>query len=265
MKSLDREVVGRQRVLVVDDEDATRKLVSRVLCPLGVEITEALAGREALSAATLTKPSLVLLDLGLPDVDGLELLRMLRNEHPALPVVVVSGASSVDAVVDAMRMGARDYVTKPFEPQRLRVAVANGLQHLALGKRVEELEQCIDQSHPFDGIVGCSSSMGALFSTMKKLAVSSATVLIQGETGVGKELVARALHFKGKRGKGPFVELNCAAIPASLLENELFGHESEAFTGANHRRAGRIELADGGTLFLDEIGELDLASQAKLL
>jgi DNA-binding NtrC family response regulator len=252
-------------LLVVDDDALVRKSIRQTLARLTVDVRECGDGRSAIATAVEIEPAAILLDLDLPDVSGIDVLCAVKAERPDVPVIVVSGSGSVETAVEAMHRGAEDFLTKPFEPARLLAAVRNALRLSALGRRVGELEGVLDASAPFASMIGCSSTMRRLFTNLRKLTHSSATVLVQGETGVGKDLVARALHTEGQRSHGPFVEVNCAAIPSDLLENELFGHESEAFTGASHRRLGKIEAANGGTFFLDEIGDLALSSQAKLL
>jgi len=253
------------RLLIIDDEPDVRRVIRLAVRKLVDAIEECDSGGAGIASALAHPPAAVLLDLGLPDASGIDVLAAIKAEHSEVPVVVVSGSGSIENAVEAMRRGAHDFVTKPFVPERLQAALRNALRLTHLGRRVSHLEDVLASGEPFARIIGCSSSMRQLFVSLRKLARSSATVLIQGETGVGKELVARALHSEGARREQTFVEVNCAAIPAELLENELFGHESEAFTGANGRRVGKIEAANGGTLFLDEVGELDLSSQAKLL
>ena len=260
-----RREAEKRRILIVDDDADLRKAIRMTVRKLADEVDERGCGAEGIRAALADPPSVMLLDLAMPDMTGIDVLAAVKAELPDLPVIMVSGSGTVDNAVEAMRHGALDFVTKPFVPERLKAAVRNALELSALGKRVEQLESALAGGEPFAHIVGCSGSMRLLFASLRKLGRSSATVLIQGETGVGKDLVARALHTEGSRSTGPFVDVNCAAIPHDLLENELFGHESEAFTGATHRRTGKIETASGGTLFLDEVGELDLSSQAKLL
>ncbi len=250
--------------MIVDDDEDIRRSERGCLKQSGVEIEETASGGQGIGLAAGGRFDLVLLDLGLPDMDGLEVLSQIKQAVPQTPVVVVSGRDSIEAAVAAMRAGAEDFVTKPFDPARLRTAVRNALKLSALGRRVEQLESALG-ARGFAGMVGCSPALRQIASSIRKLARSSATVLIQGETGVGKDLVARAIHDEGVRASGPFVEVNCAAIPPELIENELFGHEREAFTGAERARPGKVEAADGGTLFLDEVGELAFPSQAKLL
>ncbi|RMF22351.1 MAG: sigma-54-dependent Fis family transcriptional regulator [Deltaproteobacteria bacterium] len=259
-----QEGCGRARVLIVDDDADVRLSERACLRRFAAEVEEVAAGKEAIALASGGRFDLVLLDLGLPDLDGIEVLRRIKSQAQQTAVVVVSGRDSIEAAVEAMRAGAEDFVTKPFDPARLRTAVRNALRLSALGRRVEQLESALG-ARSFAGMVGCSPGMRQLAASIRKLARSSATVLIQGETGVGKDLVARAIHDEGVRRSAPFVEVNCAAIPPELIENELFGHEREAFTGAERARPGKVELADGGTLFLDEVGELAFPSQAKLL
>jgi len=257
--------LNRTRLLIVDDDPELRELMRRIVAEIVDEIRECPDGASGAAAARTEPPSVMLLDLGLPDVGGLDVLATVKAELPDLPVVVVSGDTGIDSAVEAMRRGALDFVTKPFLPERLATSVRNALRVAELGRRLCEAEQRANETSSFADLVGCSDFMRGLVANLRELSHSSANVLIRGETGVGKELVARALHWEGPRSRGPFVELSCAAVPAGLLEGELFGHEPTAFSGVAQRRVGKIEAASGGTLFLDEIGRLDQRCQAKLL
>lgn len=219
----------------------------------------------ALREVALATPDLVLLDLVMPGRSGLELLAELTERGVRAPVIVLTAMNSVNAAVEAMKRGAADFITKPFELDALRIKVRNLLEKRELEEEVERLRDEVEDRQQLGGMVGRSDVMRALFRNVERVAKSEATVLITGESGTGKELVARAIHDLSSRAEGPFIVVNCGAIPHELIESELFGHEKGAFTGATDRRIGRLESAHGGSLFLDEIGELDPAVQVKLL
>jgi len=252
------------RVLVVDDEPGVRE--SLRMC-LRDECDVDLAGSvdEALTYIRDDPPDLVLLDLVMPGRSGFELLAELGPRSGAPAVVVLTGTMAVATAVDAMKQGAADYVTKPFEVDALRIKVRQLLERHALEREVRELRAEAESRDRLGDLLGRSESMHEVFRTIRRVAASRATVLIRGESGTGKELAARAIHQLGPRQAGPFVAVNCAGIPDALIESELFGHERGAFTDARERRIGRFEAASGGTLFLDEIGELAAPVQAKLL
>lgn len=219
-------------------------------------------GESALAAIGRRRPDAVLLDLMLPDTDGVELLRRINECAPGLPVVMMSAMGTVKAAVDALKLGACDFLEKPLEVNRLRTALANALERSRLARQVNALHGELAERYR---MVGDSLPMVQLRDTVARVAPTRVSVLVTGESGVGKELVARALHLQSDRAAEPFVALNCAAIPRELIESELFGHERGAFTGAQASRVGKLEAADGGTFFLDEVGDMSLAAQAKLL
>lgn len=249
------------RILVVDDEEGVRSFLADTLCLDGHHVTEAEDGEVAARLLAKTSFSVVLTDLRMPNKDGLTLLRELAKEQPEVEVVVLTAHGSVDSAVEAMKLGAFDYVQKPIgSPAELRLVVTRALEHhrLRAGRDAS--------APPAPPPLGYGSDvMEQVERALSKVAATDATVLLTGESGTGKEVAARAVHTMSKRRKAGFVAVNCAALSANLLESELFGHERGAFTGASARRRGRIELADGGTFFLDEIGELALDLQAKLL
>jgi DNA-binding NtrC family response regulator len=252
------------RVLVVDDEGGVReslRLVLRDQC----EVVLAGGVDEALRALAATPPDLVLLDLVMPGRSGFELLSELEGVPGAPPVVVLTGTTAVPTAVEAMKRGASDYLTKPFEVEALRVKVRQLLARRELEREVEELRARVEGRERLGGMLGASEAMQEVFRTIRRVADSRSTVLVRGESGTGKELAARAIHDLSPRADAPFVAVNCAGIPETLIESELFGHERGAFTDARERRIGRFEQASGGTLFLDEIGELAPGVQAKLL
>jgi DNA-binding NtrC family response regulator len=251
-------------VLVVDDDASHTRIVSRWLQSAGHKVVTAATGAEALVTADLVAPDLVLLDLHLADMVGLDVLRALDRAHNGLPVLMLTADRGVDHVVQAMRLGAADYLVKPLDRTRLVISVQNALEKGRMAQRIRTLGHAVEEGG-FSGIIGRSPPMLELFRQVERVAKSDITVLIHGQSGTGKELVASAIHDNSRRAGGPFVALNCAAIPEHLQESELFGHEKGSFTGASVRRAGHFELAHGGTLFLDEVAELSPALQAKLL
>ena len=251
-------------VLLIDDDESLAALVRRYLELSGWSVEVADDGASGLAALERSVPGAVLLDLHLPDLDGLEVLDRLRRHHRHLPVIMLTADSQVDSVVTAMQRGALDYLTKPVDRIKLRTTVGNALEHGRLTVRLAQLEREV-QDEGFGAILGRSEPMRELFRRMERISASEISALIFGESGTGKELVARALHDQSSRRRNAFVALNCAAIPESIQESELFGHEKGAFTGADRRRAGRFEQAHGGTLFLDEVAELSPPLQAKLL
>jgi DNA-binding NtrC family response regulator len=250
-------------VLIVDDEKALRDALSEAVRDLGYEPVVASSGREALAVATKAKPDAALLDLRMPDMDGLQVLIRLRNDADGakLPVAIITAYATAANTIEAMRLGAFDHLTKPVGREDL----ASLLERMVRSRATKALKPPPDADRVPDDLIGSSNSMREVQKTIGLVADSEATVLITGETGTGKEVVARTIHRVGARSAGPFMALNCAAIPPDLLESELFGHVKGAFTGAVLERKGAFREAHGGTLFLDEIGDMDLAMQAKIL
>ena len=249
------------QVLVVDDDPQIRRTLRGVLEDEGHQVVEAPDGVRALDALGQMRFDAVLLDVNMPEMGGLEALTMIREQSPSTGVVMVSGESTIGTAVQALKRGAFDFIEKPVDPERLLEVLAQAAHVTAL-RRVEPEE---DQAPGSLGILGQSPAIQQVLADVKRAAPSQAKVLITGENGSGKDLVAEAIHRFSKRASKPFVKLNCAAIPKDLVESELFGHEKGAFTGAVQRKVGRLERADEGTLFLDEIGDLSLEAQAKLL
>ncbi len=252
------------RVLVVDDETGVRESL-RMLLKQECEVVTADGVDAGLRAMAELPMDLVLLDLVMPGRSGIEFLEELQEQADAPPVVVLTATKTVSSAVEAMKLGAADYITKPYEIDALRIKVRQLLQHRALQREVVRLTDELEERTSVGDLVGRSDAMREVFRTLERVARSPATVLIRGESGTGKELAARAIHDLSPRSAGAFIAVNCAAIPDTLMESELFGHERGAFTDARERRIGKFEGASGGTLFLDEIGELAPGPQAKLL
>ena len=249
-------------LLVVDDEPQILRAVAGLLQDEGFEVLTALDGETALKMVAAEAPDLVLLDIALPGLDGLEALTELKRQHPLLPVIMVSAYGSVENAVKATRLGAFDFIEKPPNADKILLSVRNALEWARLAEENRRLRQ---QRAPVKEIIGESAAISRLREKLALVAPTNAAVLIIGENGSGKELVARALHASSRRAHQPLVEVNCAAIPEDLIESELFGHEKGAFTGASSRRRGKFDLAHEGTLFLDEIGDMSLKTQAKIL
>ncbi|HUE77642.1 MAG TPA: sigma-54 dependent transcriptional regulator [Longimicrobiales bacterium] len=250
------------RILVVDDEEGIRHVLRQVLEYEGHTVRTASGGGEALGLYDDWKPDLTFLDVKMARMDGLEVLGRIRESDPEAVVVMISGHGSIDTAVEATRRGAYDFLEKPLDTDRILVTIRNALQQRGLASEVARLRDEVESSHE---IVGRSFAIRTVLERIEKVGPTDARVLITGENGSGKELVARALHRVSPRSEAPFVEVNCAAIPAELIESELFGHVKGAFTGAQADRVGKFEQADGGTLFLDEIGDMSLSAQAKVL
>jgi two-component system nitrogen regulation response regulator GlnG len=252
-------------ILVVDDEEGVRWALTKALERGGYRVDLAVDGPTGLEAAAAPGVDLVLLDVRLPGRDGLEVLREIRRQRADLPVIMMTAHGTLQVAVEAMKLGAYDYIGKPFDTEEVLLVVEKALQAQALVREVSELRQQLEAPVVLGGIVGASPAMQQIFKAVGRVAGTDLTVLLRGESGTGKELIARAVHENSRRKGRPFVPVNCAAIPRELLESELFGHEKGAFTGAVAARRGRFEQAEGGTVFLDEIGDMDLGLQTKLL
>jgi DNA-binding NtrC family response regulator len=256
---------AKGRVLIVDDEANAREALETLLRDEGYEVASAPDGEAALTLAARFEPEVVLTDLKMPRMDGLELLERGRKLLPDAAFVVMTAFGSIDTAVAAIKRGAENYVTKPIDVAALTAHLGRAMEKAKLSAEAASLRERLERRFSFDSILGDHPSMQRLLKTVAQVAPSRSTALIYGESGTGKELIASAIHQASKRKDGPFVRLNCAALAESLLESELFGHEKGAFTGAAARREGRFEQADGGTLFLDEISEIRLPLQVKLL
>ena len=254
----------KKRVLLIDDDPRVRASLKMVLDPV-YDILQASDGHEGIDVFRKDDPDLILLDVILPGTDGLAVLQALRMENKTTPVIMLTGTKSVKTAVDAMKLGAADYLSKPFDVDELRIVIDRVLNSSELEREVKQLRAQVVQRYAFHNLIGKSQGMQEIYSKIEQVADSRTTVLITGESGTGKELVARALHYNSSRRERPFIALNCAALPETLIESELFGHEKGSFTDATARRVGQFELANTGTLFLDEIGDLSPITQAKLL
>ena len=253
----------KQSILVVDDEAKMRRILEIMLTQLGYEVYQAADGQEAIDFLNTQSVDLIITDLKMPNVDGMELLRRLREQESNVSVIMVTAYGTVETAVDAMKYGASDYIVRPFELEAVEAAVKRALKLSKVERENRFLQQEINQG--WGEFIGTSSAMQEIYTLIQQVAPIKTGVLIQGETGTGKELVARAIHQASPRSKALFVAINCAAIPTELLESELFGYSKGSFTDAKKEHVGKFELANGGTLFLDEITEMDFSLQAKLL
>ncbi|HEX2591704.1 MAG TPA: sigma-54 dependent transcriptional regulator [Rhizomicrobium sp.] len=257
-----------QTILIVDDDPVQRRLLEAAITRSGMSVVTAPGGQPALDLINGPRGdqfSLILLDLVMPDMDGLQVLGKVRLSHPDLPVIVLTAKGGIDSAVEAMRAGANDFLVKPASPERIAVSIRNALKIGVLSGEVRQLKKKTENRLSFDDMIAKSAEMKQVFRLGTRAAQSNIPILIEGESGVGKELVARAIQGSSERAGRPFVTVNCGAIPENLIESILFGHEKGSFTGASDKHLGKFQEADGGTLFLDEIGELRLDMQVKLL
>ena len=253
----------KKRILVVEDEEKLRRVVELQLLSGGFDVDKGASAEEAL--CVVDRADLVLTDLKLPKMDGLEFLGLIRRQNAQVPVIMMTAFGSVETAVEAMKSGATDFLLKPFSLDHLMQVVAKALEMRALRDENRELKEQLGRRYEFTNIIGRSGPMQEIFATIERVAPTRATVLLTGESGVGKDLIARAIHFHSPRKDRPLVKINCTAIPENLMESELFGYEKGAFTGANASKPGKFEQADTGTVFLDEIGDVPVAIQVKLL
>ncbi len=251
-------------LLIVDDEPGARESLE-VILENNYQLLSVGSGREALDVFQKKPVNLVLLDVNMPDMDGLTVLRKIKEQDEEIDVIMISALNHARKAVDAIKLGAYDYITKPYEPEDILSTVNRVISKQKLYKELDFLRREVEESRGFDQIVSQTKAMQEIFQLIKKVAFTSTNILITGESGTGKELIARSIHRQGNRKSEPFVAINCAAIPSELMESEMFGHEKGAFTGAHTRAIGKFEYADGGTLFLDEISVLRSDLQAKLL
>jgi two-component system, NtrC family, response regulator len=252
-------------ILIVDDEKNYLHVLRAILEDEGYEVLTALSGPEALGIQKTSDLDLILTDMKMPGMDGMEVLENVKASDPDLPVIMMTAYGTVDKAVEAMQKGAYTYILKPFDNERLIIYVNKAISMYQVVKDNRRLRDEIESQYRFGSIIGKSKPIRDVFETIQKVAPSNATVLIEGESGTGKELVAKSIHFNSPRRNNAFIAVSCSALAENLLESELFGHEKGAFTGAVAKKKGRFELADGGTLFLDEIGELSQNLQVKLL
>lgn len=252
-------------ILVADDEPFICELLRDLLEPEGAQVRMVSSGAEALKAIGEEEPDLAILDVRMPEPDGLEILSKVRERDSDIPVIIITAQESSTITIEAMQRGAYDYVAKPFNPDTVLLVVKRALEYRRLTRRVRALEKQAGGKDPRDILIGRSGPMQEVYKLIGRVANSAATILITGDSGTGKELVAQVIHRTSPRSEGPFVVVNCAALPETLLESELFGHEKGAFTGAMAQRKGRFEQASKGSIFLDEIGEMSLSTQKKLL
>ncbi|PKN34230.1 MAG: two-component system response regulator [Deltaproteobacteria bacterium HGW-Deltaproteobacteria-19] len=254
-----------EHILVVDDDRAHRTMLKTLLGGWGYAVTEADDGAAAVAAVREEPFDLVLMDIRMINVSGIEALTEIKAFNPAIPVILMTAYASVETAVEALKKGAYDYLTKPLDFDELRLTIRRAMEHLRLAEENRLLRENIEGRYDRLNILGRSAAMTRLLETVVQIAPTEATVLVTGDSGTGKELIAGAIHHNSSRKNGPFVKINCAALTESLLESELFGHEKGAFTGADRRKEGKFRQADGGTLFLDEVSEMSLGMQVKLL
>ncbi len=252
-------------IFIVDDEQSISKLLTYWVKDKWKYDVEVFTNGEDVLRRIGAKPDLILLDIMLPGMNGIDILKRVKQIDENLPVIILSAQGSIEVAVEALKFGAFDYFSKPIDTQRLEPAIKNAIKGYDLTKELENLKENVKKEYSFDNIISADGKMQDVFKLVSKVLNNDITVLIHGESGTGKELIARAIHYNGKRKDNPFIVVNCASIPRELLESELFGHEKGSFTGAHQRKLGKFEIANGGTLFLDEVGELEMLLQAKLL
>jgi DNA-binding NtrC family response regulator len=255
----------RRKVLVVDDDPYLTTQIRKLLQTDELSVDTVSSGAEALTALGAADYSVLITDLRMPGMGGMDLIREVAQRRVLVTIIVTTAFGSIDRVVEAMKLGAFDFLTKPIDPTNLKIVIERALKKRALQDQVIELRQQLKDMYSFNNIISKNRRMHEIFELVRHIAGTKSTVLIEGETGTGKELIAKAVHYSSEERQGPLVAVNCAALPENLLESELFGHERGAFTSAESRRKGRFELADKGTIFLDEIGDISQAMQAKLL
>ena len=253
----------KKRILVVEDEEKLRRVIELQLASAGFDVDKAATAEEGLRL--VDRADMVLTDLKLPNMDGLEFLALIRRQNSVVPVVMMTAFGTVETAVGAMKAGATDFLLKPFSLDHLMQVVNKALEMRALRDENRQLKAELGRRYEFDNIIGRSPAMQEIFATIERVGPTRATVLLAGESGVGKDLIARAIHFHSPRKDRPLVKINCAAIPENLMESELFGYEKGAFTGAQTTKPGKFEQADTGTVFLDEIGDVPAPIQVKLL
>jgi len=253
------------KILIAEDNDLNRETLAQLLAEDGYKIKTVVDGRAGIETFLEDKFDLVITDLRMPNVDGLEFLKYIKQANRDNLVIMITGHGTINSAVEAMQLGAFDFITKPIKDDLVKLSVNRAISFAKLRSENISLKEHLKEKQTFDKLIGYSDCMKKVFDTIEKVSASDSTILIEGESGTGKELVARAIHFKSDRNSQPMISVNCGAIPEDLLESELFGHEKGAFTGAIRNRMGRFELAQGGTIFLDEIGDMSPALQVKVL
>jgi DNA-binding NtrC family response regulator len=254
-----------QTILVVDDEQKIRLILTRILKDEGFTVQEASSGEAAVENVDNFLPDLILMDQNMPGMNGIETMEEIKSRHPEITVIILTAFGSIPLAVEAIKKGAYDYLSKPFDNDELLILIHRALEHRRLTEEVSQLKKQLLEKYSFTNIIGVSPKMQQVFEQINRVCATDATVLIQGESGTGKELIMKAIHYHSHRKEKPLVTVNCGAIPLNLLESEFFGHEKGAFTDAKERKIGKFEQAQGGTIFLDEVGELPLDAQVKLL
>ncbi|MBU2627489.1 MAG: sigma-54 dependent transcriptional regulator, partial [Proteobacteria bacterium] len=255
----------KSTILIVDDDQTHRNMLKTLLNKWGYETAQADDGQTAIDRVAEKPYDLVLMDIKMIKVSGLVALVEIKKINPAIPVIIMTAFSSVDTAVEALKTGAYDYLTKPFDFDKLRITIQRSLEHTKLKKENFQLKETLGKNFDCNNIIGKHEKMQKLIQTISQVAKTDATVLINGESGTGKELIAGAIHYNSLRSQGPFIKINCAAITETLLESELFGHEKGSFTGASRNKEGKFQQADRGSIFLDEISETAMSMQVKLL
>jgi two-component system response regulator PilR (NtrC family) len=254
-----------ERLLIVDDEQGMRDLLSIMLRREGYRVELARSGEEALDRISRDLFDLIITDISMPGVDGIGVLRRVREIAPEVPTIIITAYASTESAIEALKLGAYDYIVKPFDVEEFKIVIGNALERKRLENENQQLRRELHEQYSFEGFVGKSPKMKEIFTLVERISGTNSTVLVSGDSGTGKELIARAIHYNSPRKERPFVSINCGALPDQLLESELFGHMKGSFTGAVNTKKGLFEVADGGTLFLDEIGETSAAMQIKLL
>ena len=254
-----------KKILVVDDETKIRRILCKLLKDEKYTVQSASSGEEGVSTVESFHPDLVLMDQRMPGMNGIEAMIKIKNKNPGMTIIILTAHASVELAVEAIKNGAYDYLSKPYDNDELLITIRRALEHTNMAKEITSLKKQLQKKYSFKNIIAVSSKMQRVFEQIARVCETNATVLVQGESGTGKELVAKAIHYNSRRNDKPFLTINCGAIPVSLIESELFGYEKGAFTGANARTAGKFEQAHGSTFMLDEIGELPLDAQVKLL
>ena len=254
-----------KKILVVDDETKIRRILCKLLKDEKYTVQSASSGEEGVSTVESFHPDLVLMDQRMPGMNGIEAMIKIKNKNPGMTIIILTAHASVELAVEAIKNGAYDYLSKPYDNDELLITIRRALERTNMAKEITSLKKQLQKKYSFKNIIAVSSKMQRVFEQIARVCETNATVLVQGESGTGKELVAKAIHYNSSRNDKPFLTINCGAIPVSLIESELFGYEKGAFTGANARTAGKFEQAHGSTFMLDEIGELPLDAQVKLL